>query len=237
MPQNKTLCAKISRRESIFAFFYFVLCMAYLFATLENEVFHWVSLVVLPLGFIFVYQRATITKSNFASTLASVGIAKSRIHNGLGLAIIMGLGISLLQVGMSESATKIVSVFFSGKFVVLMPLAFFLMLVTAGFTEEFFFRGVLQTRFQVLLGSNTLAIVLTAVCFGLYHLPYALLSPNWPTNGNFAAALASALLQGGIGGLILGWLYVRSEDNLVACAVAHSLMNTLPIMTMIRFGG
>ncbi len=211
--------------------------MAYLFIIPENEILHWVSLVIMPFILIFAYRKMNTGDSTITSILDSIGISKLRMRNGIGLAIIVGLAISILQLMLSESAAEIIKIFSSGKFVILMPLIFIMMLVTAGFTEEFFFRGILQTRLQVLLRSNTMAIIITAICFGLYHLPYAFLNPDWPTNGDFMAALTSSLLQGGVGGLILGWLYVKSEKNLLACVIAHSLTNTLPGMTMIHFGG
>ena len=241
MTQSEVLNEKIPRKESVLAIFYFALHLAYLVAAIENEFLHeflhWVTLVIIPLVLIFIYRRAIITNSTFTSTLASIGLSKSRMRSGIGLAAIVGIGCSLLQFAISESVTEMIEVFSSGKFVILMPLAFGMMLITAGFTEEFFFRGILQTRIQALLKSNVLAIVITAICFGLYHLPYAFLSPSWPSKGDFPAALASALSQGGVAGLILGWLYVRSGRNLIACVVAHSLINTLPAMTMIRFEG
>lgn len=237
MTQCAELSEKISRKESIFAVLYFILYMAYLFATLEDEILHWVTLVIVPFILILAYRKASTPDQTVSSTLASIGLSKSRLRNGIGLAVLVGLGMSLLQLVMSESAGEIVKVFTSGQFLILMPLVFIMMLVTAGFTEEFFFRGILQTRLQVLLGSKTLAIVVAAFCFGLYHLPYAFLNPDWPTHGDFIAALGSALFQGGVGGLILGWLYTRSGKNLVACVVAHSLINMLPGMSMIHFGG
>jgi membrane protease YdiL (CAAX protease family) len=43
--------------------------------------------------------------------------------------------------------------------------------------------------------------------------------------------------QGFVGGLILGAVYERTGRNLVASVLVHSLINALPAMTMIKFGG
>ena len=60
------------------------------------------------------------------------------------------------------------------------------MMLTAGFTEEFFFRGFLQTRLEVLTRSRVAAVLLASICFGLYHLPYAYFNPAWPSAGDIA---------------------------------------------------
>lgn len=88
-----------------------------------------------------------------------------------------------------------------------------------------------------MFGSNVVAIGIASLLFALYHVPYAYLSPNWPTHGDPLQALASALIQGGVAGVLLGYLYLKSKSNLVACVIAHSLINTFPGMTIIRFGG
>lgn len=112
-----------------------------------------------------------------------------------------------------------------------------MMLVTAGFTEEFFFRGYLQTRLEVLTGSAGLAILIAALFFSLYHLPYALLNPRWPSAGSLPLALGAAFANGIPGCLILGALCVKSGQYLLPCIILHSMINAAPAMTLIRFGG
>ena len=80
-------------------------------------------------------------------------------------------------------------------------------------------------------------MLISAVLFGLYHLPYAYLSPHWPSHGDLGAAFASAMGQGGIGGLVLGTLYALTRGNLIACIIVHSSINAIWFMTMIKFGG
>ncbi|MBI4429371.1 MAG: CPBP family intramembrane metalloprotease [Ignavibacteriales bacterium] len=123
----------------------------------------------------------------------------------------------------------------TGKFAYLFPLAIVLMLFTAGFTEEFFFRGFLQTRLQQLFSSNVVGVIVSSILFGIYHLPYAYLNPRWPSHGNLPEAFWSALGQGIPMGLILGTLYVRTKNNLLSCVVVHSLLNSLPAMLAIKF--
>ncbi len=124
----------------------------------------------------------------------------------------------------------------TGKALYLFPLAAAFGFLTAGFTEEFFFRGFLQTRVERLTGSPWIAVLLVTVAFGLYHVPFAYLNPNWPTAGDFPAALQLGMVEGGLGGIILGAAYVLWKRNLLACIVLHGMIDAVPIMTMIKFG-
>jgi membrane protease YdiL (CAAX protease family) len=40
---------------------------------------------------------------------------------------------------------------------------------TAGFCEEFIFRGYLQKQFRAITGSDVAAVAMQAVCFGIAH--------------------------------------------------------------------
>jgi membrane protease YdiL (CAAX protease family) len=59
------------------------------------------------------------------------------------------------------------------------------------------------------------------------------LNPNWPSHGDWGAAWTAALSQGGILGLILGTIYVRSRANLLAPVVLHAFVNSLPAMAQL----
>ncbi len=222
--------------ETAFVLAYFALYMGYLFLNPEGELAHWITLVLVPFTLLYIYQRRGQEARSVSETLASLGIKKGALGSGLRWAIPVGILLGTLQLVVSRQRIEFWDLVVSGRVLYLFPLAFLLLLFTAGFTEEFFFRGVVQTRLTQRLGSNVVAILITALLFGLYHVPYAYLNPNWPSHGDLSAALASALLQGGIGGIVLGLVYWRSRNNLVAPVVVHTLLNTLPAMTLIRFG-
>jgi membrane protease YdiL (CAAX protease family) len=116
-----------------------------------------------------------------------VGLARGNLATGLAWAAAAGLALSVAQVLVSQRRVGVWELIQSGSFVYLLPLTFALLLLTAAFTEEFFFRGVLQTRLARWIGSPPAAVALTSVLFGLYHLPYALLNPRWPSYGDPAA--------------------------------------------------
>jgi membrane protease YdiL (CAAX protease family) len=165
-----------------------------------------------------------------------VGLEKHRAKNGIIWAVLIGLVLSGLQLFLSRNKNQILEVLISRKVFILFPVSLILMLFLAGVTEEFFFRGVLQTRLQHLFKSNVVAVLVTSLLFGLYHLPYAYLNPRWPSHGNWPDALGAAFGQGVPMGLILGALYVRTKNNLVACVLVHALINSFPGMLMIKIG-
>lgn len=167
--------------------------------------------------------------------LATVGLARGKLKSGLLLAIFSALGLGMLQLIFSDKREEVWSQIYSGKILVALPIAFIFMVLTAGFTEEYFFRGILQSRVVTTLHSRLWGVVAVSVLFGFYHLPYAYLNPNWPSHGDWTAALFSALGQGIPMGLALGFVYERSNHNLLACVVMHSLFNAVPAVAMIRF--
>jgi membrane protease YdiL (CAAX protease family) len=222
--------------EVLWALVYFALYLGYLFLSLENEFLHWLSLVALPFMLIVLFQRRHSGAWNFRRAFHSAGLQRGNLTTGLWWAIVVGLGLSGLQLVLSRNSAEIFNVLSSGRALYLFPLSVLLMLFTAGTTEEFFFRGILQTRLQQWLRSKVLAVVITSVLFGLYHLPYAFLNPRWPSHGNWPEALGAAFGQGVPMGLILGFMYSRTKNNLVACIIVHALINSFPAMLFIKIG-
>jgi membrane protease YdiL (CAAX protease family) len=220
-------------RQALAALAYYGLYLAWLFATLEGEMAHWLTLVALPLALIWLAARPAAGENRLAVAFRSVGLARGNLATGLAWAATAGLALSVLQVLVSQRRLVVWELIQAGSFVYLLPLTFALLLLTAAFTEEFFFRGVLQTRLARWTGSHPAAVVLTSLLFGLYHLPYALLNPRWPSYGDPAAAFASAMGQGVVGGVILGFVFVRARGNLLAPVVMHALINSVPGMVLV----
>ena len=222
------------RKEAPWALAYFAAFLLYLCGTLESEWRHWLSLVILPAALVYWRRSRRWGAPAVRQVLAAFGLQTATLRNDLLWAFLLGIGLSWLQVYLSRDSQRMVLALQSGKLLYLWPAAFALMLVTAGFTEEFFFRGLLQTRLQQWLGSNAVAVLLTALLFGLYHLPYAYFHPRWPSHGNLAEAFALAFGQGMPVGLILGTLYVRSQNNLLACVLVHAMINALPAALLLE---
>jgi membrane protease YdiL (CAAX protease family) len=214
---------------------FFLGYMAYLFWSLEGELGHWGTMVLLPLLLVIFLNRGR--ENPFSSALATFGLKWGTLRRGLGLTMVLGVVLGMVQLFMSRSGPVALDAFRTGTALYLLPLSFVLMLALAGFTEEFFFRGFLQSRFETLMGSKWWALLLTSLLFGIYHLPYAYFNPNWPSAGDWGAAWMSSLGQGIPGGLVLGGLYIYSRKNLAVCIVLHALVDAFPVMGMIKFGG
>ena len=213
---------------------YAVLYLGYLFVALESELAHWLTLVIVP---VLIAVTFGIRRGERSKLLATFGLRRRGWKRGVGWALVLGALITVLQVTMLGRRDEIFAVVQSGRALWLYPLTLLLMFFMAGFTEEFFFRGFLQTRVEVLVGSPWAAIAIVTVIFSIYHLPYAYLNPMWPSAGDWELAWRASFANGLPGGLILGSLYQLSDRNLVPCIVLHSMINAAPAMTLIRFGG
>jgi membrane protease YdiL (CAAX protease family) len=112
-----------------------------------------------------------------------------------------------------------------------LPLCFIYLLFDAGFIEEFFFRGLLQSRLSVVLKSATGGIVISAIIFGLVHAP-GLYLRGAGNEGNgehlpftFFAAYSIAYMS--IAGIFLGIIYSKTK-NLWLVMVIHAIVDLLP---------
>lgn len=218
----------------LIALCYFLIYMIYLFLSPESEFWHWVTLVCIPISLLYLLQFRKSGSRNALMTLKEFGLEKSKLWNGVLWAILIGATLAALQLLLSRNKEDILTLFQSGQYLHLLPKAVFIMFITAGFTEEFFFRGFLQTRFQNVFKSNIISIVLTSFAFGFYHLPYAYLNPQWPSYGNLQDAVSLAFSQGVPAGLILGTVYSRTGYNLMASIIVHTMINALPAMLVFK---
>jgi membrane protease YdiL (CAAX protease family) len=91
--------------------------------------------------------------------------------------------------------------------------------VGVAFPEELIFRGILQTRLCLLLGS-TWAVVLSALLFGLWHLGVN----DSAYGGDLATAAARSVLVQGTLGLGYSFAFARTR-SLVAPSLAHAAFN------------
>jgi membrane protease YdiL (CAAX protease family) len=91
--------------------------------------------------------------------------------------------------------------------------------VGVAFPEELVFRGLLQTRLSLLLGSAW-AVVLTALLFGLWHLGVNATAYG----GDLATAAARSMVVQGMLGLGYGVAFARTR-SLVAPSLAHAAFN------------
>jgi len=227
----------ITTRESLAALAYFAGYLVFSFWSPGSEMRHYLTLVAGPLVLVVLLRASDPNTRRTSPVLASFGLRRGNLKTGVILALVMGLLLGLFQLTQRSAGPELWQLIRTGKALYMFPIAAAFGLLTAGFTEEFFFRGFLQTRVEKLTGSPWIAVLLVTVAFGLYHVPYAYLNPNWPTVGDLPAAFRVGMVEGGLGGIILGGAYVFWKRNLLACMVLHGMIDAVPIMTMIKFGG
>ena len=86
------------------------------------------------------------------------------------------------------------------------------MILTAAFTEEVFFRGILQRTMMDSLKKPYLAILLTGILFGLYHFPFAYYL--WDdTAGNIMYSLRMVMTEHVLTGCAFGFIYYKSNTS------------------------
>lgn len=226
---------RLVARDGWIALAYFSVYLGYLFWRQETELAHWLTMVMVPLA--IAYASVPPGERGLGAALATLGLRRGNLGNGVWWALLGGALITAFQVFFGGRAEEIQKLIRSGRALWLFPISFVLMLAMAGFTEEVLFRGFLQTRLEKLLRSRWAAAAGAALLFGVYHLPYAYSNPRWPSHGDWGEAWRAALGNGVPGGLVLGAVYVASRGNLLACVLLHSLINAAPVMTMLHFRG
>ena len=145
------------------------------------------------------------------------------------IAYILGVSINLLQ-GHFNFVLEAAGHFSAGELTVRIGSGIVLPLFMAGIPEEFFYRGILQTRLELLLGRMA-AISITVLLFTAWHLPTRFLLAQG-IEGN-AGDLGSVLLGTGVPVLIFGLLFGIHWDryrNLLTLIAFHWGVDTLPII-------
>lgn len=110
------------------------------------------------------------------------------------------------------------------------PLSFLWITLEAGVTEEFLFRGVLQTRLTSCFNSAWAGIIVTSVLFGLAHAPGLFMRggpgvDGWSTDPLQVIAHTIAVLSPI--GLTFGLIYARTK-SLLLVILLHGLVDVLP---------
>lgn len=96
--------------------------------------------------------------------------------------------------------------------------------LTANVLEELFYRVLLQTRLEALLG-RWAAILLSALLFALLHLPSQI---DGGDAGDLPVAIGVVIVYQGLFGIFAGYLWARHRNIWILIA-AHTVVNTLPL--------
>jgi len=111
------------------------------------------------------------------------------------------------------------------------PICFIYLLFDAGLIEEFFFRGLLQSRLSVILKSQTGGIVCSAIIFGLVHAPGLFLrgadSEGIKEQMPFLFWVVYTIVNMSIAGVFLGVVYSKTKNLWLVIAI-HAMFDLLP---------
>ena len=112
------------------------------------------------------------------------------------------------------------------------PLCFVWLFIETGLVEEFFFRGLVQTRCASWFKSEVSGVALMALLFGLAHAPgfilrHAGLEEAIGPDPSAADAIAYAIVILSVGGIFFGIVWARTK-NLWAVMFIHAATDLLP---------
>lgn len=145
----------------------------------------------------------------------------------LGLCLFAGLGVNLLQ-GRFGMIREAAGGFSTGGLMVRVGLGVIIPLVQAGFPEEFFFRGILQTRLEKVRG-RVFAISVSLILFTAWHLPTRYLLARGVEGS--AGDLMSVVTGTGVPVLLFGLIFALGWDryrSLLPLVAAHWGVDILP---------
>ena len=202
--------------------FYFIL--SYISCAFQvdiiNELSNWLFLVLFPLLII-----AVVRKEKVIQTLKETGLKHFDRKTALRILLICAIyqGVIILVFSLGEFSFNFANIL---QIVVKLPVFFCLMILTAAFTEEFFFRGILQRTMMDSLKKPYLAILLTGILFGLYHFPFAYYL--WDdTAGNIMNSLKMVMTEHVLTGCAFGFIYYKSDKNLWSSIILHAFTNAV----------
>ena len=111
-------------------------------------------------------------------------------------------------------------------------LCFVWLAIEAGLVEEFFFRGLVQSRLSAWFKSEITAVALMSLIFGLAHAPGFIFRSSGEMEGlgsspSVFSALAYAVVALAPSGILFGVVWARTR-NLFAVIIIHATGDLLP---------
>lgn len=121
-------------------------------------------------------------------------------------------GIEKMMKMMEEQAQTLIEKMLTTNSVLILLINLFVIAITAGVTEEFFFRGSMQQTIRKICKNRHLAVWITAFIFSFIHLQFYGFVPR--------------LLLGALLGYIFLW-----SGNLWIAVIVHAINNTIGVLT------
>lgn len=156
--------------------------------------------------------------------------------NHLAVVVLLSVVILLFQYFLGLAAAPIRRGELSAvQLVIGLPLCFLWLFIETGLVEEFFFRGLLQTRCAVWFKSEVSGVAIMALLFGLAHAPGFILRGGAleeaiGPNPSAADAIAYSIVILSVGGIFFGIVWARTK-NLWAVMIIHAATDLLPNLT------
>ena len=146
--------------------------------------------------------------------------------------IVLSIAALLFQYFLSEGSKPLLDGQFSSlQLIKGLPLCFLYLLFDAGLIEEFFFRGLLQSRLSILLKSTTGGIIISAIIFGLVHAPGLYLrgasSEGISNQMPFLFFASYTIAYMSIAGIFLGIVYSKTKNLWLVMAI-HAMVDLFP---------
>lgn len=101
--------------------------------------------------------------------------------------------------------------------------AYFVAYLFIGFSEEFLFRSLLQTRLESFFNNKLNAIVIASIIFGIIHIPINSKMYGWPLS------LAFCMGVNAFGGLLNGYILYRTR-SIWLVTILHAWSGTVLAM-------
>jgi len=190
-----------------------------------------VTMVALPA---LLFARLGYTRKELFGTLSRGAFANAQLLRAL---LIMAALLALLQLTVGRGPREIAALrsewdWSMVQVLLLAPLAMLWMTLEAGLTEEFLFRVLLQTRLAAWLKSETAAVLMMALVFGLAHAPGYVLRGAHLMEGMSGApdpltAAAYAIVVVSPIGLMFGVLWARTR-SLLLVVLLHGWTDLFP---------
>jgi uncharacterized protein len=185
----------------------------------------------------FVIIPLIIFRLVFGQGLASFGLSRAafaRLAGRDGLAaLVIGAAICIFQFYVGNAAAPIRNGEIAGTTLWLGgALTFIWLVIEVGLVEEFFFRGVVQTRLAAVFRSELAGLFLMALIFGLIHAPGMVLRGAGGAEGlgsgvDPLTAMSYVIAIQSVAAIFLGLVWMRTH-SLPAVMIIHAATDLFP---------
>lgn len=192
-------------------------------------------IILLKRLFVFVIVPFSIYKF-FGFTLKDFGLKCAEFRfptkKTILVFVLLSIVILLIQFFLSSRSKPIrTGQFTMTQLVTTIPICFAYIIFNVGLIEEFFFRGLLQSRFSMLLKSSIGGIVCASLIFGLAHAPGLFLrgavSEGIQEQMPFLFWAAYSIVKMSVAGVFLGIVYNKTKNLWLVMAI-HAMVDLFP---------